>query len=390
MLMGRRGRKRRLAVEDEYWALILAGVGTVAACKQVGITRKTGYRWRAERGGLPPLRLAEAERGSRYLSLLERQRIATLRGQGLSVREIARRLGRSASTVSRELHRNMRPHDGGVYDGDLAHARAREVARRTRPSRMASDAELRQLVQEKLELEWSPEQIAGWLRLTHPDRPDWQLCHETIYQALYRGRRGGLSRELTKRLRTGRPLRKRRRRADERSPRFVTPAQLIDARPEQAHLRARVGDWEGDLIVGASSRSAIGTVVDRRSRYVKLVHLPDDHGAGEPEPVDDHGDAPASGGCPPDADVGPGLGDGSPRPSRRPVRPRACTSPIPASRGSAAPTRTPTGCFASTSRSAPTCRATPPRISPPWRNDSTTGPARPSAGAPRPTSSPPR
>ena len=83
MQMGRRGRKRQLAVEDEYWALILSGVGTVAACRQVGITRKTGYRWRAERGGLPPLRLAETERGSRYLSVLERQRIATLRGPAL-------------------------------------------------------------------------------------------------------------------------------------------------------------------------------------------------------------------------------------------------------------------------------------------------------------------
>ena len=161
MQMGRRGRKRQLAVEDEYWRLILSGVGTVAACQQVGITRKTGYRWRAERGGLPPLRLTESEHGSRYLSLLERQRISTLRGRGLSVREVARRLGRSASTVSRELRRNIRPHDGHVYDGDLAHARARERARRTRPSRLAVDAELRQVVQDKLELEWSPEQIAG-------------------------------------------------------------------------------------------------------------------------------------------------------------------------------------------------------------------------------------
>ena len=279
MQMGRRGRKRQLAVEDEYWALVLSGVRTVAACRQVGITRKTGYRWRAERGGLPPLRLAETERGSRYLSVLERQRIATLRAQHLSVREIARRLGRSASTVSREVRRNMRPHDRGVYDGDLAHARARERARRTRPARLAVDAELRELVQAKLELEWSPEQISGWLRLTHPDRPSWRLCHETIYRALYRGERGGLSRELTKRLRTGRPLRKRRRRAHERVPRFVVAAQLIDARPQAAHLRERIGDWEGDLIVGASSRSAIGTVVDRRSRYLKLVHLPTDHGA---------------------------------------------------------------------------------------------------------------
>jgi transposase-like protein len=123
--LGRRGRKRQLAVEDEYWKLVLEGVGTVEACRQVGIGRKTGYRWRAERGGLPPLRLGEADRTGRYLSQLERQRIATLRDRGVGVREIARRLGRSPSTVSRELRRNLRPHDGGVYDGDLAHARAR-------------------------------------------------------------------------------------------------------------------------------------------------------------------------------------------------------------------------------------------------------------------------
>jgi IS30 family transposase len=110
----RRGRKRQLDLESEYWKLLQSGVGTVAACKLLGIGRKTGYRWRAENGGRPPARLAEAARSGRYLSLLERQRIATLRGRGLGVREIARRLGRSASTVSRALSRDLRPHDRGV------------------------------------------------------------------------------------------------------------------------------------------------------------------------------------------------------------------------------------------------------------------------------------
>jgi transposase len=130
--VGRRGRKRQLEVEAEYWQLLKAGVGTVAACQMVGITLKTGYRWRAENGGIPPVRLAETARTSRYLSPLERQRIATLRGHGHGVREIARRLGRSPSTVSRELRRNLRPHDQHGYDGDLAHARARQRARRPR------------------------------------------------------------------------------------------------------------------------------------------------------------------------------------------------------------------------------------------------------------------
>src|SRR5579862_1999180 len=120
MHMGRRGRKRRLGTEDEYWRLVLDGIGTAEACRRVGIGRKTGYRWRAESGGSPPVRVAEAVRGKRYLSQFERQRIATLRGQGLGVREIGRRLGRSPSTICRELHRNVLPHDAGVYDSDLA------------------------------------------------------------------------------------------------------------------------------------------------------------------------------------------------------------------------------------------------------------------------------
>lgn len=209
--MARRGRKRRLEMESEYWRLVLSGVGTVEACRLVGIGRKTGYRWRAENGGLPPLPLPEIDRSSRYLSLLERQRIATLRRQGLGVRAIAEHLGRSPSTISRKLRRNVAAHERGGYDGDLAHARAHERARRPRHGRLRLDAELRNLVQAKLELEWSPEQIAAWLRRKHSDRPGWHLCHETIYQALYQGGKGGLSRQLTRRLRTGRPLRKRRR-----------------------------------------------------------------------------------------------------------------------------------------------------------------------------------
>lgn len=272
--MARRGRKRRLGIEDEYWQLILAGVGTVEACKLVGVGRKTGYRWRAERGGLPPLRRVERERSDRYLSLLERQRIATLHRQGLSMREIARRLGRSASTISRELARNSAVHDVGGYDGDLAHSRARERLERPRGGRMAAEPGLRQAVQAKLRLEWSPEQIAAWLRAEFPDRPRWHICHETIYQALYNGANGALSRQLTKKLRTGRPLRKRRRRAHERTPRFIAPALLIDHRPTVVDERSRVGDWEGDLITGRGGLSAIGTLVCRRSRYIKLIHLP--------------------------------------------------------------------------------------------------------------------
>lgn len=119
---------------------------------------------------------------------------------------------------------------------------------------MATDTDLRTVVQDELELEWSPEQISAWLRLTHPERPSWLVCHETIYRTLYGGS-SGLSRQLTTKLRTGRPLRKRRRSAHERTPRFVAPAVLIEHRPEPAHVRSRVGDWEGDLITGPARRA---------------------------------------------------------------------------------------------------------------------------------------
>ncbi|GGM34239.1 hypothetical protein GCM10012275_01970 [Longimycelium tulufanense] len=184
--------------------------------------------------------------------MLERQRIATLRRGGLGVRKIAAMIGRAPSTVSRELRRNVLAHDRG-YDGDLAHARARQRSRRPRRSRLVDDALLRAEVQARLESEWSPEQIAAHLRIAFPDRPGWHVCHETIYQALYHGGRGGLSRQLTRRLRTGRPLRKHRRRADRRSTRFIAPAELIDRRPSAALERTRCGDWEGDLIVGAGA-----------------------------------------------------------------------------------------------------------------------------------------
>jgi transposase, IS30 family len=172
--MGRRGRKRQLEIEARYWQLLGDGVGTVEACRRVGITRKTGYRWRAEAGGLAPLRLAEAVRSNRYLSMVERQRIAGLRRQGLTVREIARRLERSPSTVSRELRRNTAAHDV-AYDAVLAHVRARERGARPGRSRLARDPDLRAVVQAKLEQEWSPEQIAAHLREVYPDQPDWHL-----------------------------------------------------------------------------------------------------------------------------------------------------------------------------------------------------------------------
>lgn len=290
-----------------------ARVASAAGCGCAG-----RYRWRAESGGPAPARLGEVGRSGRYLPLLERERIATLHRQGFGVREIARIIGRSPSTGSRELRRNMARHGGGRYDGDLAHARARQRARRPRPNRISQDEQLRRIVQALLEQDWSPEQIAAHLRRTYPDKPAWQLCHETIRQALYHGGKGGLSRTLTRRPRTGRPLRKRRRRADARRTRYVRPGTLIDAQPAVVLERSRNGDWEGDLIVGPARRSAIGTLLDRRSGFVRLVHLPDGHNAEQCH----LGTAAALGGLPAgaaDADLGPGLEDGPARPRRSPM-----------------------------------------------------------------------
>lgn len=230
-------------MEVQFWAPLANGIVPVEASRTLDIGRKTGYQWRPETGGLAPERLPEGGRSSRLLSLLDRQRVATLRRAGCGVRDNARRLGRAPSTISRELRRNTARHDRH-YDGDLAHSRARQRALRPRRTRISRDEQLRGLVKELLELEWSPEQIAGHLRVAYPDQPEWHICHETIYQALYHGGKGGLSRTLTAKLRTGRPLRRHRRRNDSRRSRFVAPAQLIDKRPAAVEGRGRLGDWE--------------------------------------------------------------------------------------------------------------------------------------------------
>ncbi|MBM9466721.1 IS30 family transposase [Nakamurella sp. YIM 132084] len=176
--------------------------------------------------------MADETRSGRCLSLLERERIAVLRERLLAVREIARRLGRAPSTISRALHRNMRPYDQQRSDPVLAHGRARGRAGRPRTGRIGQDPKLRAAVQDKLRLVWSPQQIAAWLRRQFPDRPAWHVCHETIYQALDDGGKGDWHWNSPARLPTGRPLRKCRRRADRRTINSVIPSALIDTRPD--------------------------------------------------------------------------------------------------------------------------------------------------------------
>ena len=210
--------------------------------------------------------------GSRARTLRAEVNTSTRGARAANLRAVCRYV--PESTVSRELRRYALDGDDGVYRPGLAHSRARERGRGTRRGIFTRLPELRAEVQAKLDVQWSPEQIAAWLRVAYPSRPEWHVCHETIYQGLYFGGADGFSRNLTKNLRTGRSLRRPRRTSTAREPRFRAPSKSIRQRPVVALERSRVGDFEGDLIVGRYGRSVIGTLVDRTSRFVRLVHVP--------------------------------------------------------------------------------------------------------------------
>jgi IS30 family transposase len=207
------------------------------------------------------------------LSEDERVRIADLERQGLGVRAIAAGLGRSPATISRELRRNRDP-DSGQYRPFTAQRLA--VGQRARPGRgkLLQDLVLAQFVQDRLGKRWSPEQISHALRREFPDEPERHVVPETIYQAIYRPELGGLRRDLPRVLRTGRRRRKPHRSSDARRTGSLVDMTMIDQRPAEAADRAVPGHWEGDLITGAANRSAIGTLVERSSRFTILLHLP--------------------------------------------------------------------------------------------------------------------
>jgi transposase, IS30 family len=195
----------------------------------------------------------------------------------VGINEIARRTGRHRSTISRELSRNSTGYRGG-YRASTAQARADTNARRPKPAKLATNLGLRKRVQDRLQKNDSPEQISNRLRVDHPDDPEMQVSPETIYQSLYVQGRGALKRELTRHLRTGRKLRKPHRNEGERRGKIPGMVNIRD-RPEEADDRTVPGHWEGDLIVGLDSGSAIGTLVERTTRFTMLLHLPSDHGA---------------------------------------------------------------------------------------------------------------
>lgn len=265
-----------------FWAGIRSGLSREEAGAALGVSPKTAHRWFGQRGGVLPSMDAGCRK--RSLTFTDREDIALLRAGGAGVREIARELGRAPSTISRELRRvqhHRQPSDRHRmrYRASTAQTDADRQARRPKPARLATNERLREEVQDRLVDDHSPEQIARRLREDFPDDPEMWVSHETIYQSLYVQSRGGLKRELARHLRTGRTMRKPRRQSDQRRERFAGMV-MISERPPEVEDRAVPGHWEGDLILGSTeSGSAVGTLVERMTRFVMLLHLPGGHTA---------------------------------------------------------------------------------------------------------------
>lgn len=304
------------AVQRQFWWLIATGITTVEAAAQVGVSSPVGIRWFRHAGGMTPISLDEPV--GRYLSFAEREEIAILTSQDVGVREISRRLGRDPGTISRELRRNAATRGGKpIYRAGVAQWKAQQAAKRPKVAKLVTNPQLRDYVQDRLagqlrhedgtivagprtpawkglnkphrgdrkwSLGWSPEQISNRLPLDFPDDESMRISHEAIYQSLYIEGRGALKRELVAALRTGRALRKPRARSRFKPHGHVTEEVVISQRPAEAADRAVPGHWEGDLIIG-TGRSAIGTVVERSSRSIVLVHLPRLTGWGDTPPV---------------------------------------------------------------------------------------------------------
>ena len=261
-----------------FWAAWQAGEFLTDASALAGTHRKRGLAWLRAAGGVRPRRGRDLQ--GRYLSFAEREEIGLARAAGESMRSIAVRLGRSPSTISRELARNADP--AGRYRASEAQVLAYQRAARPKPAKLVTNQTLRERVQADLQKRYSPEQIAGRLREDFPDDPEMWVSHETVYQSLYVQSRGALRRELTTCLRTGRALRVPNRQGAHRKNRILPDMINISERAAEANDRAVPGHWEGDLIIGKRNLSAIGTLVERSTGYVMLVHLPDGY---KPEQV---------------------------------------------------------------------------------------------------------
>jgi transposase, IS30 family len=260
--------------DRRFWAGIREGLPAGDAGRGAGMSASWGERTLRKAGGVNPTRVAGPV--GRYLSWSEREEIAALEHAGHGVREIARQLGRDPATISRELDRGATQRG---YRASVAQAKVDRGRTAPRAAKLATNLRLRREVQARLRRRDSPEQIAGRLRTDFPDEPEMWVSSETIYQSLYVQARGGLKRELTAYLRTGRSMRKPRRRVGQRRDR-IPGMVLISERPPEVEDRAVPGHWEGDLILGSTaSKSAVGTLVERTTGFVMLLHLPGNHGA---------------------------------------------------------------------------------------------------------------
>ncbi|KOS53042.1 IS30 family transposase [Rhodococcus rhodochrous] len=257
-----------------FWQCRSEGASTTEAACAAAVSSSTAQRWIVASGGVRPRRTPPPS--GRYLTLEERETISELLQAGTKQYEIARALGRSASTISREITRGTNKR--GYYIASTAHRAAQQRATRPKTAKLATCDRLRGFVRQRLERNHSPEQISHSLIREFPDDAEMRVSHETIYLSLYIQSRGALKRELTQHLRTKRTLRASRRRPDERRGRIPEMVH-ISQRPAEADDRAVPGHWEGDLIMGAGNRSAIGTLVERTTRFVMLLHLPDGYSA---------------------------------------------------------------------------------------------------------------
>ena len=282
----------RRDLERAFWGKIAEGLTSEDAAMACGVSGPVGSRWFRHAGGMPPIDLTPVS--GRYLCFSEREQIAVMRAEGVSMRMIADRIGRSPSTISRELRRNAATRNGKLeYRASTAQWKADLAARRPKPAKLAVHSRLREYVQDKLSgvirdgdgnvvgpfaswkgrnrprradrrwaTAWSPQQISNRLPIDFPDDESMRISHEAVYQSLDIEGRGALERELVACLRTGRALRKPRARTKKLRTGFITDDVTIGARPDEVDDRAIAGHWEGDLIIGLN-RSA-----DRHRRRV--------------------------------------------------------------------------------------------------------------------------
>jgi IS30 family transposase len=296
---------------QRFWKAIARGLSSESSAEVAGVSPAVGTRWFREGGGMPTV--CPAPLSGRFLSITEREEIAILHAREHTVREMARRLGRSPSTISRELRRNAATRGGCLeYRATAAQWHADRRAKRPKVAKLAANEVLKRYVEDRLSgtvttpdgrnvpgpqthwngrrhgrrqyrrwaTAWSPEQISNRLPIDYPKDESMRISHEAIYQALYVQGRGALRRELVSCLRTGRALRVPRARSRGRGKKFVSPEIMISKRPPEVEDRAVPGHWEGDLILGLGS-SAIGTLVERTTRFTMLLHLPRMEGHGE-------------------------------------------------------------------------------------------------------------